>query len=1398
MSENSGLLFNDDDNQTNNILISPLELAKNQLYSFANSLDFQTKMQLAFGVAVDSNSLQIAWQNQDFSVIPNIQILSGAELGGAIGAYAQATNTIYLSQEYLNQNVANIGSITSLLLEEIGHAVDAKINILDAYGDEGAIFSDVVQSKIFEPEQIQQLKAKDDHTTITLDGQILQIEQATTGPVSGGFEGSTKTIKLDSKGGGTATYFYEMFTIPDNLILRYEGKDILNTGFVSGSKTGTVNIPKGNSDELEVILATNNQGTAWDYQITTARKPVIILPGIGGSFVNSKNYDRWIFNRGLNPSELVIDPLVNSYDDLIITLQNTGYKLGEDLFVAPYDWRLTPGPDDGSFDGKISSISANSITDNKYEYGVDYLGYWLKKAAEKWKERFPDADPLYYVDVIAHSTGGLVARTYIQSDAYGGSLGNLNLPKIDNFIMLGVPNQGAPKAWNPINDDWNSEIGYSLVMRQFANVPYQKLLQGKIINGPKPITQATVIAQSGNSDLTSKASKKAFIDQYIPTIKSLLATYYFGANIDPNQVNSLVLDMNAGFGVSSVTNNSNVIVVYGNNSDTITSVQSRTEPQKLVDIPFTDKDIYALSIQSFTESIGHVPTTNEQWWEELESKDGDGTVPVQSSTYVPGKQVRAFNGVEHGSLPSNKGVQEFILETLGAQLEKGKQISTSKSGLSFGLAKNVFSFVNDPVDGFFVDSQGRRLGYSQATGAVTEIPNSVWFGDQDGIGWVFGEVDSPATLQITSLGEDYYVQVSGVQGTQAFGVESSGFLATGEQKILNVAVTDIPQDPNTPASGGDLEVSIVAKPDTVSLGDNLTYIINIKNKGQNNSTGVVLTDYLSNGMKFIDANASKGQISQSQGLISVDIGDLNSGETVTTTVQVSPFIAGTLTSTANVSSTETDPNPSNDSVTIAVDVNAITPTSADLELTQTIDNPNPKIGDEVNFTLILTNKGVGIASSIKVKNILSSDLDFVSALPEQGTYDSQTGLWDVGNMRDNLTRTLKLTAKTNKDVSITNTAEIIAVAETDPDSTPNNNNPNEDDQASVTLNAALVTATLAKITDDIFTISGGSSNPKLQVTLAGRNSNLVNELGVFTVDDAQGKINGISPGETGYTQAALNKSKVIFSTIANVPNGFNTNNLTSLLEFESGNNLRFLLVKNGTIDSVQNGNTPTSDILFSDLSRQKITDLGTDGFSLAWKDGSNNNTDFKDLVVNIKSTNNPLPLGTNLQGKQQGEVLDLRGITQDVKADFVVNREAAFNNFVGFYKVADENGGIDIDGDGTIDFRPGDLGYAQAAIKNRVAGIDLRVDNQGTASFRDKTLTGGSIFAPFILTNGRTVDQVLNGQVNQAYFAYLGANADKVDHIRLLGNNVFGFEDLAGGGDKDYNDVVLRVNLSFV
>ncbi|MBP5974433.1 DUF4114 domain-containing protein [Brasilonema sp. CT11] len=67
-----------------------------------------------------------------------------------------------------------------------------------------------------------------------------------------------------------------------------------------------------------------------------------------------------------------------------------------------------------------------------------------------------------------------------------------------------------------------------------------------------------------------------------------------------------------------------------------------------------------------------------------------------------------------------------------------------------------------------------------------------------------------------------------------------------------------------------------------------------------------------------------------------------------------------------------------------------------------------------------------------------------------------------------------------------------------------------------------------------------------------------------------------------------------------------------------------------------------------------------------------------------------------------------------------------------------------------------------------------------------------------MIVNGKP-DALLDSNSNndpQVYFSFLGANSDKTDHVSLLGDNVFGFEDLVNGGDKDYNDVTVRINLS--
>jgi glycerophosphoryl diester phosphodiesterase len=348
--------------------------------------------------------------------------------------------------------------------------------------------------------------------------------------------------------------------------------------------------------------------------------------------------------------------------------------------------------------------------------------------------------------------------------------------------------------------------------------------------------------------------------------------------------------------------------------------------------------------------------------------------------------------------------------------------------------------------------------------------------------------------------------------------------------------------------------------------------------------------------------------------------------------------------------------------------------------------------------------------------------------------------------------------------------------------------------ANIADNDITPVATLTKNADnDVFNLKGGSGKPKLQVSLIRRNTNLTDELGVFTVDDAKGTINGIAPGAAGYADAALKRSQVLLSALSNTPNGFDPTKLTRSLEFADGNNIRFYLVKNGTTDSVLTGKTPASDVLFSSPTTQQVTSSANGEFTIGFEDGQGA-VDFNDIVVKLQAGNQTLPLGTALQGKPEGEVLDLRGTTAKVTAEFTVNREAISNNLIGFYKVVDEFGAIDINGDGKGDIKVGAANYAQEAMRQRIGDVNLTVSNQSVATFNN-TLTGGSILAPFMITNGGTVDQVIAGQTNQVYFAYLGANSDKVDHIRLLGDNTFGFEDLAGGGDFDYNDVIIKANL---
>lgn len=155
----------------------------------------------------------------------------------------------------------------------------------------------------------------------------------------------------------------------------------------------------------------------------------------------------------------------------------------------------------------------------------------------------------------------------------------------------------------------------------------------------------------------------------------------------------------------------------------------------------------------------------------------------------------------------------------------------------------------------------------------------------------------------------------------------------------------------------------------------------------------------------------------------------------------------------------------------------------------------------------------------------------------------------------------------------------------------------------------------------------------------------------------------------------------------------------------------------------------------------------------------------------------------------QNHLLDLRQRSGIVATEFTLSREAANDNFAGFYQVADLEGGIDVDSDGSVDLRPGDAGYVEAAINTR-APIALTVANGETLSVVGD-LQGGALYAPFLIANGRP-DAFDSTEV---FFGFSKANADGVSHVRSSSNRL-AFEDLKFLGDRDFNDIVIAVKVN--
>ncbi len=197
-----------------------------------------------------------------------IALVGGDQTGWWKGAYSHQRQTIYFKTDWLQENLTTPGAITKVFFEEIGHYLDAHLGLGDARGDEGAILAGLVMGETYTPQELLALFIENDITTVTIEGETIQIEQSSAqsdlvvsevtipSGVSWGQSGVEVSWTVTNQGTGTAlTDWYDGIYISSDRVFDSADTFVSNrlVGSESPLRTGesytasrTVTIPSGN------------------------------------------------------------------------------------------------------------------------------------------------------------------------------------------------------------------------------------------------------------------------------------------------------------------------------------------------------------------------------------------------------------------------------------------------------------------------------------------------------------------------------------------------------------------------------------------------------------------------------------------------------------------------------------------------------------------------------------------------------------------------------------------------------------------------------------------------------------------------------------------------------------------------------------------------------------------------------------------------------------------------------------------------------------------------------------------------------------------------------------------------------------------------------------------------
>ncbi len=309
----------------------------------------------------------------------------------------------------------------------------------------------------------------------------------------------------------------------------------------------------------------------------------------------------------------------------------------------------------------------------------------------------------------------------------------------------------------------------------------------------------------------------------------------------------------------------------------------------------------------------------------------------------------------------------------------------------------------------------RNVGSQNATGVfITEtVPaNTTFVPGSSTPGWTL--VGNTATFNIGALAAGAAAQ------TVNFAVQVNATVPAGATQIINTATIDDDHnngvDP-TPLNNTTTDTDVLdAQPDltisktdsqtNVTPGQQLTYVITYRNVGNQNATGVVITETVPANCSFIAGSSTIGwnftTTTSAGSTITFPVGALAAlapAQTVNFVVQINPTVPAGVTQVVNTATIDDDhangidPTPSNNTTT---DTDTLV-AQPDLTISKTDSQTNVIPGQTLTYVITYRNVGNQDATGVFITETVPVNTVFLSGNSTPGwTLAGSTATFNIG------------------------------------------------------------------------------------------------------------------------------------------------------------------------------------------------------------------------------------------------------------------------------------------------------------------------------------------------------------------------------------------------------------------